>query len=236
MKLIKYDKSIIPACDVTTLEKLKKIVEKTHDIEGVGAYKVGLSLALRYGLPQIVKIVRKITDLPIIYDHQKAGTDIPEMGEVFAEVCKEAGIDAVIIFPQAGPETERAWVTAARGRGLGVIVGGEMTHQKYKISEGGYIVDDALKDIYINAMKLGVKDFVIPGNRIDRIKFYVDLFKRHEIRPVFYSPGLITQGGEITGAGRAAGDNWHAIVGRALYNSEDMRKTATDLTSRLKSG
>ena len=44
-------------------------------------YKVGLSLALDCGLPKVVEIAREYTDKPIIYDHLKAGTDIPEVGK-----------------------------------------------------------------------------------------------------------------------------------------------------------
>ena len=33
IRLIKYDRSIIPACDVNTLEELKRLVSETHDIK-----------------------------------------------------------------------------------------------------------------------------------------------------------------------------------------------------------
>jgi len=166
MRLIKYDRSVIPACDVTSLEDLKKLVEQTHDVKGIGGYKIGLVLGLSYGLSAVVKVIRELTDLPIIYDHQKAGTDIPPMGQKFAKVCKYAGVNAVIIFPQAGPATEEAWIKACQEVGLEVLIGGEMTHPKYKKSEGGFISDEALDEIYLNATKLGVTNFVVPGNRM----------------------------------------------------------------------
>ncbi|MCK4247944.1 MAG: orotidine 5-phosphate decarboxylase, partial [Methanomicrobia archaeon] len=134
MRIIKRDRSVIPACDVP-LELYERIVRETADIEGIGGYKVGFFLGLDYGLPKIVEIARKYTDKPVIYDHQKAGTDIPDMGGKFAKICKKAGVDAVILFPQSGPETEKAWIEAAKEEGLGIIVGGLMTHPKYKKSE-----------------------------------------------------------------------------------------------------
>lgn len=161
-------RSIIPACDVS-LKLLKKILKKTSKIKGVGAYKIGFELGLEHGLPKVVELIRKYTDKPIIYDHQKAGSDVPFTGKRFAKVCKDSGIDTIILFPQAGPATEKAWIKSALEQDLGVIVGGMMTHEKYVASEGGYLTDDSILDMYINAAKLGVSDFVAPGNKPDMI-------------------------------------------------------------------
>jgi len=233
VRIIKYDRSVIPACDVTSLEDLKKLVEQTHDVKGIGGYKIGLVLGLSYGLPAVVKVIREFTDLPIIYDHQKAGTDIPPLGQKFAKVCKDAGVDAVIIFPQSGPATEEAWIKACKEVGLEILIGGEMTHPKYKKSEGGFISDEALDDIYLNAAKLGVTNFVVPGNRIERIKHYRSILEAVVKELTFFAPGFVAQGGEITEAAKAAGQFWHAIVGRGIYRAEDMRKAAKELTSKL---
>ncbi len=231
-KIIKRDKSIIIACD-TDLELYEKIVRETKDIDGIGGYKIGFMLGLNYGLPKIVEITRKWTEKPIIYDHQKAGTDIPETGKGFAEVCKKAGIDAVILFPQAGPETERAWIETAKEEGLGVIVGGLMTHPKYKRSEGGYIADEAVLEIYLLAAELRITDFVVPGNKPEEIKKIKEALEKKGISPIFYAPGFIAQGGEISEAAKAAGNNWHAIIGRGIYQAEDIKSAALEYTSKL---
>jgi orotidine-5'-phosphate decarboxylase len=97
-RIIKYDKSVIVACDVNNIEDFQKLIEQTHDVKGVGGYKVGAILTIRYGLPKLVELVRNFTDLPVIYDHQKAMTDIPELGKDFAKVVKEAGVNAMIGF------------------------------------------------------------------------------------------------------------------------------------------
>jgi hypothetical protein len=34
-KIIKYERSIIIACDVKTMEEFRKLIEQTYDIEGV---------------------------------------------------------------------------------------------------------------------------------------------------------------------------------------------------------
>ncbi|MHA1675638.1 MAG: orotidine 5'-phosphate decarboxylase / HUMPS family protein [Candidatus Njordarchaeales archaeon] len=231
-KIIQRERSIIPACDVP-LELYKEIVKETYDVEGIGGYKVGFFLGLNYGLPRIVEITREYTDKPIIYDHQKAGTDIPDIGKKFMDICKGAGIDAVILFPQSGPETEKAWIESALEKNLGVIVGGLMTHPKYIRSEGGYLVDEAIIEIYLNAADLGVTDFVVPGNRPDDIRKIREALEEKGIYPIFYAPGFVVQGGEISEAAKVAGNNWHAIIGRGIYNEKNKRQAALKLTSKL---
>lgn len=229
-KIIASERSVIPACDVTSLEQFESLVQQTADNQNIGGYKVGFGLGLRYGLPKVVETARRHTQKPIIYDHQKAGTDIPDTGKDFAKVCEEAGVNAIIIFPQAGPETQRAWMYHALDQGLKVIVGGEMTHPAYKKTEGGYIDDEALGEMYRVAAKAGIADFVVPGNRVERIAHYKKLIEELGVSPIFYSPGLVTQGGDIGEAANAAGTRWHAIVGRSIYEASDMRQAALQHT------
>lgn len=230
MALIKLKKSIIPSCDVGSLDKLSKLVKSTCSVTGVGAYKIGFELVIPFGMKEVVKIIRKYTKLPIIYDHQKAGTDIPEMGSKFMSACKLA--DAVILFPQAGPETETAWINSAQQSKMHVIIGGEMTHRAYLKSAGGFIDNSAPKRIYEIAASMGVADFVIPGNKPEKAMGYVSLIKTKTKNPVFYSPGLVTQGGSISDLAKKL-DSWHAIIGRAIYEAKDMKKAAEEFTSQL---
>jgi len=219
-KIIKLDKSIIPACDFSELEKLKKLVKETSYIEGIGAYKIGFELVIPHGIREVIETIRKHSDLPIIYDHQKAGTDIPDTADGFMKAVK--GVDAVILFPQAGPDTERAWIKAALKEKLGVIVGGEMTHKGYF----DFIKEGAPQRIFDIAASLGVNDFVVPGNKPQKLKVYRAVLGEDA---VFYSPGLIAQGGSLTEGARVAGKYWHAIVGRGIYKQKDMRKAAKEI-------
>ena len=230
MQIIKLKKSIIPSCDVDSLEKLGKLVKSTCSVKGVGAYKIGFELVIPFGMEKVVKTIRKITKLPVIYDHQKAGTDIPEMGSNFMKACRL--VDAVILFPQAGPETEIAWIKAGQQAKMNVIMGGEMTHQAFLKEAGGFIDDNAPKRMYEIAASMGVTDFVVPGNKPEKAMEYVNLIKRKVKNPVFYSPGLITQGGRINDLAKKL-DSWHAIVGRAIYEAKDMKKAAEELAKKL---
>ncbi len=232
-KIIDSDRSVIPACDVETLEKFELLIKQTANIKGIGGYKIGFELGLNYGLPKVVEVARNLTDKPLIYDHQKAGTDIPDTGKNFAKVVKKAGVDAVILFPQAGPETERAWIYHALDNGLKVIVGGRMTHPAYTVSEGGFITDEGALEIYRIAARAGINDFVVPGNKPEVIKKIREVVETEGADPIFYAPGFIAQGGSISDSAKVAGDKFHGIVGRGIYEKSDMRQAAIEHTSQL---
>jgi len=232
--IIGRSRSIIPACDMDEMPDFEKLIKEVDGVDGIGGYKIGFELGLKYGLPAVVKAARKLTKKPLIYDHQKAATDVPFTGEKFAKVCKEAGLNAIILFPQAGPVTEREWIKACQKVGLGVIVGGEMTHEGYLESDGGFLKNDAPKRMYGIAAQNGVTEFVVPGNKPEKILEYRKFLESKGIKPVLYSPGLISQGGSITDSGKAAGGNWHAIVGRAIYEAMDRKKAAQEQCSELK--
>lgn len=224
-------RTVVPACDVG-LERFEEIVKATHDIVKIGGYKIPATSG-RKGWEKWVETARRYTKKPLIYDHQKAGTDIPDTGRQFMKDLKEAGFDAVILFPQAGPYTQVAWTGEAVQQELAVLVGGEMTHPKYRRSEGGYIADEALQEMYLRAAKQGVRHFVVPGNKIDRIALYRELITHQGVDPIFFAPGFVAQGGEISKASEVAGDKWHAIVGRGIYEATDIRKAAEEHTSQL---
>jgi len=232
-KVIGRDRSVIPACDVETLEQFEELVKQTADVDGIGGYKIGFELGLGFGLPAVVAAARKHSDKPIIYDHQKAGTDIPDTGKNYARLMKKSGVDAVIFFPQAGPETERAWIYHALDNGLNVIVGGRMTHPAYAVSEGGFITDEGALDMYRIAARAGVNNFVVPGNKPEVIKQVRDVVEAEGVSPVFYAPGFIAQGGKIEAAAKVAGDRFHGIVGRGIYQAKDMHAAAVEHTSQL---
>lgn len=232
--IIPRDRSVIPACDVETLEQFEELVRQTADLQGIGGYKIGFELGYGFGLPAVVNAARMHTDKPIIFDHQKAATDIPDTGRSFAKVMSKSGVDAVILFPQAGPETERAWIYEALDKGLKVIVGGRMTHPCYSVSEGGFIADDGALEMYRIAARAGVNNFVVPGNKPEVIKQVRELVESEGITsPIFYAPGFVIQGGVISDSAKTAGKRFHGIVGRGIYKNVNMRAAAIEHCSQL---
>ena len=235
-RLIKENRAVVVAADVKRIEDLEELVRETCEVEGIGGYKVGAILALRYGLTEIVNKIREYTSLPIIYDHQKAGTDIPQLGEKFAEVVAESGVDGIILFPFGGAATEREWIRACQDAGLVVLVGGHMTQKEFLAWEGGFIADGAPKRMYEIAAEWKVRDFVVPGNKIEFVRLYRKLLERKLGKGNFalWAPGFIAQGGVITKYALAAGPIWRAIVGSAIYKAKDKKKAAQIVTSQIR--
>lgn len=222
---------IIIACDVSNLGVLSQLVRVGETSKVVVGYKIGFALGLRFGLSNVVKTIRSISNHPIIYDHQKAGTDIPRMGSLFAQCCKEAGINGIIIFPQAGPETLIGFVKAIKEVNVTPIVGGVMTHPAFLKSEGGYIDDSAPSKIYRLSAENGVDHFVLPGNKPELIQKYSNEISKILEKINLLMPGIGTQGGQIDESFNAVKKGYrYAIVGSAIYKASNMSKALNDIT------
>lgn len=211
-------RKVIPALDVADLDQVKKLIGTIAHEPIIYGYKVGFSLGLSYGLPKVVEAIKSLSDKPIIYDHQKAATDIPDTGKLFAKIMRNSKLDEVILFPQAGPSTLEAWVKALQDEQLRVIVGGIMTHPRFVVSEGGYIRDEAVIDMYRRSHELGVDSFVIPLTKPDATK---QVYGKAELDEncVFYSPGFGSQGGDAAQFGFLK--THYLIVGRSLLGASD---------------
>lgn len=229
--LFHLTRGIIPACDVETLEDLSAIVKKTHDIEGVVGYKIGCTLALAFGLSKVTDCIGAYSNLPIIYDHQKASTDIPQLGEKFAEACRRSDVKGVILFPQAGPSTEESFISALLRRQMTPIVGGEMTHPRYLAKDGGFIRNGAPKEMYEIAARNGVEHFILPGNKPEALQEYDKIIAPIIDEPRYCMPGIGTQGGDIEIAFEAVRNRAaYAIIGSSIYKAKDMRKAASEFS------
>ena len=262
---MKLNRSIIPACDVDWPTYVR-LIRALEGVPGIEAVKIGVALALcKEGLHSAVQIAHN-AGLKVIYDHQKAGTDIHEATPgIFMDQLVLAQVDAVILFPQSGPAVQYEWTKAAQYRNLGVIIGGEMTHPRYLSDDTddgkkedqnyteifaeyglgnipGYIRTGAPRDIFKLACKMGVTDFVVPGNKPDRIRYFHGLATGLDVAPTFYSPGLVAQGGDLKEGAKVVQEcaekvqkvaEFHGIVGRALYQAENIHEAAVELTSQL---
>ena len=225
--LMQHERGIILAADVETLDHVKRLVSVCAEFEEVVAVKVGFSLALRFGLKAVVDAVHAAHRIPVIYDHQKAGTDIPAMGRPFAEICREAGVNAVILFPHAGPKTLEAFVSAALEAELVPIVGLVMTHPAYLRSEGGYIDDEAPDSICRAALGLGVRNFVLPGTKIEVLVRYAHGPLAGVAGAAIMMPGIGSQGASLRTVFEAVKPcRRFAIIGSAIYGAQDPRIAA----------
>jgi orotidine-5'-phosphate decarboxylase len=221
---------ILIALDLESMDAQKRIIECTTDVEGVVGYKLGLAATLRVGLTQAVREARSVTSLPLIYDHQKAGPDVPDMAAKFAAICSDAGVDGLILFPLAGPRAVAKFVEQALKHRLAPIVGGELPFSDYNASGGGYVIDGALEQIFRAAIPLGTNHFVVPGNTPDKVRYHAAWLMRELESPGLLIPGIGPLGGSIEQTFSAApGCRVYAVVGRAVYEAPDPRDAARRL-------
>ena len=209
------------------------LIRDTADIASVGGYKIGAVPAMTWGLRQAVEQARRFTGKPLIYDHQKAGADIPDTAAAFCAAVAAGGLDAVIIMPHSGPATQRALIGAAGENGLSVIAGGYMTHSDFLHSAGGYLADDTPERAFDEAAGLGVEAFVVPATRPDFITRLDRRFEDRGLKPCYYSPGFLTQGGDGSALAAAPHRDWHVIVGRYIHQAKDYQKAAEQAAATL---
>ncbi|MDP6707003.1 MAG: orotidine 5'-phosphate decarboxylase [Alphaproteobacteria bacterium] len=223
--LITAEAGIIPALDVDDAERLKRIVAATCEVDGVVGYKLGAVIALRLGLGPAIDAVRGLTDLPVLYDHQKAGTDIPSMSDGFTKACRDAGADGLVLFPLAGREAVRQFAERTRQRGMTPLVGGELPYPEYRARHGGFVHDGALGRILDEATAAGVDHVIIPANEPRKVRRHVGKVRKRFERPSVFLPGIGTLGGSIDDAfGAADGCRRYAIIGRSIIGA---RRPAT---------
>jgi orotidine-5'-phosphate decarboxylase len=214
--LARSRRGIVCACDVENLEAVACLVEQIDAVEGLVGYKFGSLLTLRDGLPAVTRAFRKLTAKPLFYDHQKAGLDIPSMADEFVSACRDAGVDALVLFPLAGPGAVDAFVGATLKAGLLPVVGGALPLPDYLTSGGGYVAADALTRIAERAFALGARDLIVPATDVAAIQAHARAFASSDTR--LFLPGIGPLGGEIGRAFAAApGCATFAIIGRAIY-------------------
>ena len=229
-ELFEHTHGVILACDVDSIDQLRLLVEQTSQIDGIVGYKLGLTGVLLLGLAGAVQAVREHTDRPILYDHQKAGPDIPDMAGKFVGLCREAGLQALILFPLAGPSAVQSFVGESLRQGLIPIVGAGLPLPDYLASSGGFVADDAPERLYRQAAELGADHFVVPASSAGLVERYASQLRLLVERPRLCMPGIGSLGGTIGEAFAAArGCPAYAIVGRAIYASPDPAEAARRL-------
>lgn len=220
--MFKGEMGIVPALDIDSHEQLEMVVRETTKREGVAGYKLGLTSVMRFGLKESMRRLRDLTDLPVLYDHQKAGPDMPDMAVKYTALCKEAEVDGLILFPVAGPTAVDGFVGAAIRSGIVPVVGGEIPVPDYGVSGGGYMLDDALDRILARAVDNKADHFVLPAHDVAKIKRWSNWIAGNVKKPVVLLTGFGALGGSIetSFAAAAACPRRFAIVGRLITNAK----------------
>ena len=238
--IIHSEKSLIVAMDVDGAW-FYDLMAALELVESIGAVKFGFFQS-NTGLESCVELARNtLGDIPIIYEHQRIGSGIAEAGAKFAKALKRAGVDAVIIYPFTGPKIQEHWTKSLQDEGLGVFIGGMMTHGNFLVSEGGYVADEAVLKLYSLAVKQGVNHFLVPGNKLPWVKKIKTLLDQElgTGKYVLCGNGFIRQGGDLLSCLELVDNRLHAIIGSAIYEHkkiEDMRKAAVLISNQLQRG
>jgi orotidine-5'-phosphate decarboxylase len=224
---------IVIALDVTTIDRLHALVTATSGIPGVTGYKIGPELALEMGLGALLELLRDLTDLPLIYDHQKAGLDVPSNAPKFGEILARHGVNSAIVFPVGGPTIVDAFISGLTYYGVTPLVGGRLPVADYTVSSGGWIDDAILENIAAIAIKKGQSSLVVPlGTDVERV---VSVAAAAGARPTLYVPGVRGQDGEFRQLASVAAsvDGVFPIVGRAVITANDPAQAASTLVTSL---
>ena len=234
-KALKGDMGIVPALDIDSHEHLERVVRETSKREGVAGYKLGLTSVLRFGLAESVRRLRDLTDLPILYDHQKAGPDMPDMAVRYTAMCKEADVDGLILFPVAGPTAVDGFVGEAVRAGLIPVVGGEIPVPDYGVSGGGYMLDDALDRILVRAVHNKADHFVLPAHDLVKIQRWSKWIAANVESPLVLLTGFGALGGSIETSFAAASvcKRRFAIVGRLITGAKSPCDAAAKLYEQM---
>ncbi len=217
--MLKLNKTpgIVVALDVRNIDTAIKIAKEIEKAEGNYALKIGRPLEMQGGKKVISKI-RDVTSIPLIYDGKIA--DIPFISSEIAEIAYEAGADAVIMHSFVGSDVIKEIINLNMGDVITVV---EMTHPgavEYYQPYSEKMAKDALK--------LGVNGIVLPATRPERVKKLSEL-----ISDSIYiiSPGIKAQGAKPGDAIVNGAD--YEVVGRAIYESAEPRKTAEALYQEI---
>lgn len=201
------DSRLVLALDETDGAKALAVAESVSGI--VDAIKINWPLVLSEGPGMITKL-SELSE--VICDFKVA--DIPNTVRLIVENAVSRGASAVIVHAFTGDDSLRAAVEASGGAEIYAVT--EMSHPGAVMFTAQHAEEMARLGV-----ECGADGFIAPATRPDRIK---------AVRAVvgegkkILSPGVGAQGGKASDAIRAGAD--YAIVGRAIYGSEDPRSSA----------
>lgn len=204
---MRKDSRLVLALDETDGTKALAIADKVGDL--VDAIKINWPLVLSEG-PSMITELSKRTE--VICDFKVA--DIPNTVRLIVENAVSRGASAVIVHAFTGDDSLRAAVEAAGDAEIYAVT--EMSHPGARMFTAQHAEEMARLGV-----ECGATGFIAPATRPDRIRAI-----RSVVGPdkKILSPGVGAQGGKASDAIAAGAD--YAIVGRAIYGSDDPRASA----------
>jgi orotidine-5'-phosphate decarboxylase len=196
---------IIVALDLPDLKEAMQLLDAIR--EEINTVKIGYPLVLAQGLESISSIKDEFS-CQVIADFKVA--DIPETNGKISDLTFQAGADAVIVHGFVGEDSAQACMDSAHSHGGEVFLLTEMSHPG-----ACRFIKPISIEIAKMGVKIGIKNFVGPSTRLDRLKDIRNVIGLHNF---LISPGVGTQGGNPTETLKFADA---LIIGRSIYLSED---------------
>ena len=211
---MKSDSRLVLAFDETHGKKALAIAESVGDI--VDAIKINWPLVLSEG-PQMITKLSEMSE--VICDFKIA--DIPNTVRLIVENAVSRGASAVIVHAFTGDESLRAAVEASGDAEVYAVT--EMSPPGAKMFTAQHAEEMARLGV-----ECGVDGFIAPATRPDRIAAIRAVVGDRKI----LSPGVGAQGGKASDAISAGAT--YAIVGRAIYGSDNPRDSAKAFAEHIR--
>ena len=209
------DSRLVLALDETDPAKALEVARSVSDI--VDAIKINWPLVVSAG-PEMITRLSDYSE--VICDFKVA--DIPNTVRLIVEGSVARGASAVIVHAFTGDDSLRAAVEAAGDAEIYAVT--EMSHPGAKLFTAQHAEEMARLGV-----ECGASGFIAPATRPDRIRAIRAIVGDRKI----LSPGVGAQGGSAADAIRAGAT--YAIVGRAIYGSDDPRKAAEAYADDIRS-
>jgi orotidine-5'-phosphate decarboxylase len=209
---------LILALDLLTIRDAITVTRRVS--EYIDTIKIGYPLVLSEGLESI-SIVKEQFDCKVIADFKVA--DIPETNSKIADLTFKAGADAIIVHGFVGEDSLQACIDSAEVYDKDVFLLTEMSHPG-----SSRFLQDAADEIAYMGVEMGLKNFVAPSTRLNRLKKI-----RSIVGPDSFiiSPGIGIQGGDPLKTLQFADA---VIVGRSIYSSNHPEKAVKSIINSIK--
>ncbi|MCK9152404.1 orotidine-5'-phosphate decarboxylase [Methanobacterium alcaliphilum] len=215
---MKVKNRIILAMDIMDIKHAITVTEEVaHFIDTI---KIGYPLALSAGLSCFSKFKENF-DFKIIADFKVA--DIPSTNEKICKTTFNAGADAVIAHGFVGEDSVSACLNVADEKEKEIFLLTEMSHPGAET-----FLKEVSLEIADMGVDLGVKNFVAPSTRLDRLSKIRNIIGKDSF---MISPGVGVQGGDASQTLNFADA---VIVGRSIYQSDDPAGAVKSIIDSIK--
>lgn len=209
---------IILALDVEEKNKAYEILDQTT--EYLDTIKIGYPITLALG-PSIITSIKEEYDVKIIADFKVA--DIDATNEKIVKTTLNYGADAIIVHGFTGEDSVLACENMAEKLDKEIFLLTEMSHPG---------ADKFLKPVSLDiaqmGVDLGIKNYVAPATKIDRLKKIREVVGKDSF---IISPGVGFQGGNAKDTLQYSNA---AIVGRSIYNASNPKKALEEIIESIK--